>query len=79
MGETGPKGELLTIVKDGMPAFWIGWDGEVSRAPPSGAPGVDFGVDVFPVDVAGRVDHRDTGPEPGYTVRKRDTLAPTRT
>jgi hypothetical protein len=66
-GETGSKGELLTVVKNGMPAFWIGWDGEVSREPPPGTPNVDFGIETFPVDVAGRVNYRDTGPEPGYT------------
>lgn len=66
MGESGPRGELLTVVKNGMPAFWIGWDGEVSRDPPSGTPGVDFGKEIFPVDAEGRVNYRDTGPEPGY-------------
>ena len=65
-GETGPKGELLTVIKNGMPAFLIGWDGEVSRDLPSGTPGVDFGQEIFPVDAEGRVNYRDTGPEPGY-------------
>jgi hypothetical protein len=68
IGETGSRGELLTVVKNGMPAFWIGWDGEVSRVQPSGIYGVDFGIEIFPVDVNGRIDYRDTGPEPGYTV-----------
>jgi hypothetical protein len=66
LGETGQRGELLTVVKNGMPAFWIGWDGEISRVQPSGTYGVDFGIETFPVDVAGRVNYRDTGPEPGY-------------
>jgi len=66
VGETGSQGELLTVVKNGMPAFWIGWDGEVSRAQPPGTPGVDFGTETFPVDAEGRVNYRDTGPEPGY-------------
>ena len=66
LGETGKRGELLTVVKNGMPAFWIGWDGEVSREPPSGTPGVDFGLEIFPADVNGKIDYRDTGPEPGY-------------
>ena len=65
-GETGQRGELLTVIKNGMPAFWIGWDGEVSRVQPSGTYGVDFGIEAFPVDVAGRVSYRDTGPESGY-------------
>lgn len=65
-GETGRRGELLTVVKNGMPAFWIGWNGEVSRVQPSGTYGVDFGIETFPVDVDGRVNYRDTGPEPGY-------------
>ena len=65
-GETGKQGEFLTVVKNGMPAFLIGWDGEVSRDPPSGTPGVDFGQEIFPVDAEGRVNYRDTGPESGY-------------
>jgi hypothetical protein len=65
-GETGKQGELITVVKNGMPAFLIGWDGEVSRDPHSGTPGVDFGQEIFPVDAEGRVNYRDTGPEPGY-------------
>ena len=67
LGETGKGGELLTVVKNGMPAFWIGWDGEVSREPLSGTPGVDFGLEIFPADVNGKIDYRDTGPDPGYT------------
>ena len=66
--ETGKGGELLTVVKNGMPAFWIGWDGEVSRVQPSGTPGVDFGLEIFPADVNGKIDYRDTGPESGDTV-----------
>jgi hypothetical protein len=67
LGETGKRGELLTVVKNGMPPFWIGWDGEVSRVPPTGIYGVDFGIETFPVDASGRVNYRDTGPEAGYT------------
>jgi len=67
LGETGKMGELLTVVKNGMPAFWIGWDGEVSREMPSGTLGVDVGQETFPVDAEGRVNYRDTGSEPGYT------------
>lgn len=66
VGETGPNGELLTVVKNGMPPFWIGWDGEVSREPPPGTYGVDYGIESFPVDASGRVDYRDTGPEQDY-------------
>ncbi len=66
LGETGPRGELLTVVKNGMPAFWIGWDGEVSRVQPSGTYGVDFGIETLPVDASGKVNYRDAGPEPGY-------------
>lgn len=66
-GETGRRGELLTVVKNGMPAFWIGWDGEVSRAPYPGTPGVDFGVENLPVDAEGRVSYRDGTQDPGYT------------
>jgi hypothetical protein len=66
VGETGPQGELLTVVKNGMPPFWIGWDGEVSREPPPGTYGVDYGIESFPVDASGRVDYRDTGPEQDY-------------
>lgn len=65
-GETGPSGELLTRVKNGMPSFWIGWDGEVSRSPYPGTNNVDYGTENFPVDALGRVNYRDTGPEPGY-------------
>jgi hypothetical protein len=67
VGETGERGELLTVVKNGMPAFWIGWDGEVSRVPPPGTEGVDYGKETFPVDELGRVNYRDTGREPDYT------------
>jgi len=66
VGETGPKGELHTVVKNGMPPFWIGWDGEVSRETPPGTYGVNFGIESFPVDASGRVDYRDTGPEQDY-------------
>ena len=66
LGETGQRGELLTVVKNGMPAFWVGWDGEILRVQPSGTYGVDFGIEIFPVDVDGRVNYRDSGPEPGY-------------
>lgn len=65
-GETGPKGELLTVVKNGMPSFWIGWDGEVARSPYPGTNNVDYGTETFPVDTLGRVNYRDTGPESGY-------------
>jgi hypothetical protein len=65
-GEKGPQGELLTTIKNGMPAFWIGWNGEVSRVAPEGTPGVDYGIESFPEDAQGRVNYRDTGPEPGY-------------
>lgn len=67
VGETTIFGSPLTIIKNGMPAFWIGWDGEVSRVAPSGTAGVDYGIEIFPVDDQGRVNYRDTGPEPGYT------------
>ena len=67
LGEIGPRGELLTVVKNGMPPFWIGWDGEVSRTPPPGSYNVDYGIEIFPVDASGKVDYRDTGPETGYT------------
>jgi hypothetical protein len=60
MGEVGSHGELLTVVKNGMPPFWIGWDGEVSRTPPEGTDGVDFGKEAFPQDAAGVVLYRDT-------------------
>ena len=66
LGEVGPQGELLTTIKNGMPAFWIGWDGEISRVAPEGTPGVDYGIESFPEDAQGRVNYRDTGPEPGY-------------
>lgn len=65
-GETGPGGELRTVVKNGMPAFWIGWDGEVSRVPYPGTLGTDFGVENLPVDAEGRVSYRDGTQDPGY-------------
>ena len=66
VGETGLNGEPQTIIKNGMPAFWIGWDGEVLREQPSGIYGIDFGIEILPVDADGRVSYRDTGPESGY-------------
>jgi hypothetical protein len=63
VGETNEYGELLTVVRNGMPAFWMGWDGEALRTPPAG---VDYGIENFPQDEQGRVNYRDTGPEPGY-------------
>jgi hypothetical protein len=53
-------------VKNGMPAFWIGWDGEVSREPYPGTLGVDYAVDTFPVDAQGRVAYRDGVTDAGY-------------
>ena len=67
LGVTDKKGNLMTVVKNGMPPFWMGWDGNVTRTPPSGVEGVDYGVESFPQDAAGLIDYRDTGPESGYT------------
>lgn len=66
MGETGQHGELLTVIKNGMPPFWIGWDGYIYRSPPPGVEGVDWGTELFQVDQNGLINYRDTGPEPGY-------------
>jgi hypothetical protein len=66
-GEMGPGGELLTVIKNGMPPFWIGWNGETQRSVPPGTLGVDFGVETFPQDAEGRVSYRDLGAEPGYS------------
>jgi hypothetical protein len=55
------KGNLMTVVKNGMPPFWIGWDGNVTRTQPP--EGVDFGTESFPQDAQGRVDYRDIGPD----------------
>jgi len=66
IGETGKHGELLTVVKNGMPPFWIGWDGYVYRSPPPGVEGVDFGTETFLVDQNGLINYRDTGPELNY-------------
>ncbi|MBZ5567228.1 MAG: hypothetical protein LAN64_05170 [Acidobacteriia bacterium] len=66
IGETGKHGALLTVVKNGMPPFWIGWDGETYRNPPSGTENVDFGRETFPQDSQGRISYRDTGDEIGY-------------
>jgi hypothetical protein len=66
LGVKDKKGNLLTVVKNGMPPFWIGWDGNVTRTQPAGIEGVDYGTEYFPQDAAGLVDYRDTGPEQGY-------------
>lgn len=66
MGVRDVKGKLLTVVKNGMPPFWVGWDGNVSRLQPDGVPGVDYGVESFPQDPAGRVEYRDGYSDPGY-------------
>lgn len=66
VGQTDAGGRPLTTIRRGMPPFWIGWDGEVSRTLPAGTANVDFGIESLPVDAAGRVNYRDTGPEPGY-------------
>lgn len=65
-GVKNAKGNLLTVVKNGMPAFWMGWDGNVTRTRPNGVEGVDYGTEYFPQDEAGLVDYRDTGAEYGY-------------
>jgi hypothetical protein len=66
LGVKDKKGNLLTVVRNGMPPLWIGWDGNVTRTQPDGTEGVDYGTEYFPQDAAGLVDYRDTGPEPGY-------------
>ena len=66
LGVKDKRGNLLTVVKNGMPPFWIGWDGNVTRTQPDGTDGVDYGTEYFPQDAAGLIDYRDTGPEPGY-------------
>ena len=66
IGETGAHGELLTTIKNGMPAFWVGWDGETSRTAYTGTEGIDFGKETFPVDALGRVSYRDGVQDPGY-------------
>jgi hypothetical protein len=66
LGETDAHGTMLTTIRNGMPPFWIGWDGNVSREQPPGTYNEDFGIEVLPVDSDGRVSYRDTGPEPGY-------------
>lgn len=33
VGETDEYGALLTVVKNGIPAFWMGWDGVILRTP----------------------------------------------
>ena len=67
LGETGLQGELLTVIKNGRPTFWIGWDGEALRLPPSGTSNVDFGTESFPQDALGRVAYRDGFQDPGYS------------
>ena len=64
MGETGSHGELLTVVKNGMPPFWVGWDGEVFRTAPVGTD--DVGTETFPQDTDGRVAYRDGAVDEGY-------------
>jgi hypothetical protein len=66
LGETDAHGTMLTTIRNGMPPFWIGWDGIVSREQPPGTYNEDFGMEVLPVDSDGRVSYRDSGPEPGY-------------
>jgi hypothetical protein len=66
LGETDKYGRLLTVVKNGMPPFWIGWDGYIYRTQPPGVEGVDFGTELFQVDQSGLINYRDTGPEAGY-------------
>lgn len=65
-GETDKYGNLLTTIRNGMPAFYIGWDGNVSRCQPPGTLNQDYGIEYLPVDSLGRVWYRDTGPEPGF-------------
>ncbi len=66
LGIRDAKGNLLTIVKNGMPPFWIGWDGNVTRTQPAGTEGMDYGVESFPQDQAGLVQYRDGYTDPGY-------------
>ena len=66
LGETDDRGNLLTTIRHGMPPFWIGWDGNVSRARPPGTANLDYGIESLPQDSVGRVSYRDTGPETGY-------------
>lgn len=65
-GETDEDGNLLTTIRNGMPPFWIGWDGNVTRDPPSGIPGVDYGIEYLPQDINGVVDYRDAPAPPEY-------------
>lgn len=60
LGMTDRRGNLTTVVKNGMPPFWMGWDGNVTRTEPEGG---DFGIESFPQDEQGRVDYRDIGPD----------------
>ena len=64
VGETGSAGELLTVVKNGMPPFWIGWDGEILRTEPVDTENV--GTETFPQDAEGRVAYRDGAVDEGY-------------
>jgi hypothetical protein len=63
LGATDKRGNLTTVVKNGMPPFWMGWDGNVTRTQPEGVEGVDYGRESFPQDAEGRVDYRDIGPD----------------
>jgi len=67
LGAKDTKANLLTVVKNGMPPFWMGWDGNVTRTQPEGVAGVDYGTEVFPQDPQGRVEYRDYQVDPGYT------------
>ncbi|MCI0504217.1 right-handed parallel beta-helix repeat-containing protein [Candidatus Micrarchaeota archaeon] len=51
LGESDADGNPLTVIKNGAPTFWIGWDGITHRAPPSAV----FGVELFPVDQYGNI------------------------
>lgn len=66
VGVKDANGKLLTVVKNGMPPFWVGWDGNVSRTQPDGVAFVDYGVETFPQDGEGRVEYRDNYADPGY-------------
>lgn len=66
VGMTDRKGNLTSVVKNGMPPFWMGWDGNVTRTPPAGIEGVDYGVELLPQDLAGSVEYRDNYNDPGY-------------
>jgi hypothetical protein len=66
LGVKDASGRLLTVVKNGMPPFWMGWNGEALRTQPDGVPGVDFGVETLPQDADGRVLYRDGSFDPGY-------------